>query len=302
MRLVPLVLASALWVGVPTERAALDATAPDPAAPPSSAVVDTIIDVRPGDRVEFDGISGDLVIRGWDDDRVSIDGDGRESEVVVRRRGSSILISRDGRRGRSRSFDAEVRVPKWMDVEVRGRSLDVWVEDLDGALSVRNVSGDISIDDARGSVEARTVEGDIEVRRARGGVSASSQSDDVMLVDVHGRIEVHSGSGDLTLVDIVSNSVQAETQDGDVTFSGTIADDGAYRFFVHDGDATVEIPSSANARFSVSTFDGEFHSDFPVRLDRFKGGRAFDFSLGSAGAQVEIQVFDGEIRLLERDR
>ncbi len=298
MRLLPFFLASTLWVGGAADRSVPDVSMDSTIA---VAVVDTIIDVRPGDRVEFEGMSGDLIIRGWNDDRISIDGDG-ESDVRVRRRGSAIQVSREGRGGRSRNFDAEIRVPKWMDVEVRGRSLDVWVEDLDGDVSVRNVSGDISIDQSRGAVEARTVEGEIEIKGARGGVSASSQSDDVLLIDVHGRVEAHSGSGDLTMVDIVSNSVQAETQDGDVTFSGTIADGGAYRFFVHDGDATIEIPGSANARFSVSTFDGEFHSDFPVRLDRFTGGRAFDFSIGSASAQVEIQVFDGEIRLLERDR
>ena len=297
MRVLPVVLASAVWIGTPSERPVVAGPDPDVAV-----VVDTIIDVRNGDRIEFSGISGEIVVRGWDRDQISIEGDDDESEVEVQRRGSSIMISREGRRGRSRSFEAEVRVPMWMDVEIRGHSLDLWVEDVDGDVAVRNVSGDISIEQVRGAVEARTVEGEIEVRGAYGGVTASSQSDDVWLIDVRGRVEAHSGSGDLTMVDVVSNSVKAETQDGDVAFSGTIADDGAYRFFVHDGDATVEIPSDANATFSVSTFDGEFHSDFPVRLDRFTGGRAFDFSIGSGGARVEVQVFDGEIRLLERGR
>ena len=73
-------------------------------------------------------------------------------------------------------------------------------------------------------------------------------------------VVAHSGSGDIDLIDVESSSVRAETQDGDILFSGTIADTGDYGFFVHDGDATIAIPSSSRAQVSVSTFDGEFES------------------------------------------
>jgi DUF4097 and DUF4098 domain-containing protein YvlB len=131
-------------------------------------------------------------------------------------------------------------------------------------------------------------------------VNASSQSDEVRLRDVEGDVDVHSGSGDLTLVDIRSRRLRAETQDGDITFSGSIVEGGSYGFFVHDGDATIAIPSETSARVAVSTFDGDFESEFPVRIERFTGGREFDFTLGDGSARIEIQVFDGEIRLLER--
>jgi hypothetical protein len=51
---------------------------------------------------------------------------------------------------------------------------------------------------------------------------------------------------------------------------------------------------------SVSTFDGEFESEFPVVVQRFTGGREFEFILGEGAARLQIQVFDGEIRLLQR--
>lgn len=298
MRPVYLALASTLWVGL---------SATEPATRPDTSghlgpVLDTIIEVRQGDRVVFEGLSGEMSIRGWDRDAIEIAGDDDDSRVAVQRRGSTIEIERDDRKGRSRDFEAYVRVPRWMDVEIRGRNLDLRLEDLDSDVGVRTVSGDISIERVQGALEVRTVEGEVDVMGAYGGVSVSSQSDDVWLRDIEGRVEAHSGSGDLTLIDVASTSVRAETQDGDVTFSGTIDDGGVYRFFVHDGDADIAIPSSTNANVSVSTFDGDFHSDFPVRLDRFTGGRAFDFSIGSGGARIEIQVFDGEINILERDR
>ena len=55
-----------------------------------------------------------------------------------------------------------------------------------------------------------------------------------------------------------------------------------------------------SARVAVSTFDGEFESEFPVIIERFTGGREFDFVLGDGRARIEIQVFDGEINLLRR--
>jgi hypothetical protein len=48
----------------------------------------------------------------------------------------------------------------------------------------------------------------------------------------------------------------------------------------------------------VSTFDGDFESEFPVLIERFTGGREFDFTIGEPLARIEIQVFDGEIRLI----
>lgn len=309
MRLLPLALASSLWVGMPNDSDRSESGVPSVYPTFTSGaleapidVTDTIFDVRDGDRLVFEGVSGELSIVGWDRDQIEIEGDDDEAGVSVRRRGSTLQIEPADRKGRRRGIEAVVRVPVWMDVEIRGHALELWLEELDGDVEVRNISGDINVDGVRGSVEVRTVEGEIEISEAVGGVVASSQSDDVWLRNVRGRIEAHSGSGDLSLLDVTSTFVQAETQAGDIDFSGAIDDEGSYRFFVHAGDADVSIPADSNARFSVSTFDGDFHSDFPVRLERFTGGRAFDFTLGSGGARVEIQVFAGEIRLLDRSR
>jgi hypothetical protein len=113
-------------------------------------------------------------------------------------------------------------------------------------------------------------------------------------------VEAHSGDGDLLLEDIQAETVRVEAQDGDVTFSGTITSGGDYGFFLHDGDATIAIPDETSARVSVSTFDGEFRSDFTVQVDRLRSGRELDFVLGSGEARLRIEVFDGEIRLLRR--
>jgi hypothetical protein len=50
----------------------------------------------------------------------------------------------------------------------------------------------------------------------------------------------------------------------------------------------------------ISTFDGDFESEFPVRVERLSSGRPLEFVLGGGEASLRIEVFDGEIRLLQR--
>jgi DUF4097 and DUF4098 domain-containing protein YvlB len=196
--------------------------------------------------------------------------------------------------------EATIRVPKWIEIEIGSRSLDVSIRGVDGAIRVGNVSGDVSIEDAGGSLDVRSINGEVHIVGAAGGVRASSQADDVTLRRVSGPIEVHSGDGDIILDDIRSSSVRAEAQDGDVDFNGTIEAGGDYGFFLHDGDATIAVPASTSAHVSVSTFDGEFESDFTVRVERFTSGRQFDFSLGDGSARIQIEVFDGDIHFAQR--
>lgn len=269
-------------------------------APPATVPADTLLELRRGDRIVLENLRGEVSVVAWGRDALEILGEDGEPGLIVRRSGSTVLVGHDDRKGRRGHVEAALRVPAWVDLEAGGPSLELRVDGVDGRIVVRNVSGDVSIRNASGPVEIRTVEGEIDVLRATGGVSASSQSEDVVLREIVGPVTAHSGSGDLTLLDVRSSSVRAETQDGDISFSGTIDDGGAYRFFVHDGDAVVAIPPDSNAQVSVSTFDGEFESEFPVLIERFTGGREFDFTVNEPRARIEIQVFDGEIRLMRR--
>lgn len=266
------------------------------AAPPA----DTVLELRRGDRVVLENVSGEITVTGTQGDRLELRGEDRPASLSVRREGSDVRIVPATGRGSRRTVEASLRVPRWVSLEIGGPSLDVDVSGIDGGLRIGNVRGDIRARDTGGPLEIRSISGEIFVDGARAGVRASSQSEDVTVRGATGPVEVHSGSGDVVLSDIDSESVRAETQDGDVTFSGTIARGGDYGFFVHDGDALVAIPSTAGAQVRISTFDGEFEADFPVVIERFSAGREFEFVLGDGGARLQIEVFDGEIRLLQR--
>ena len=269
-------------------------------APPGPPPTDTVVELRRGDRVVVENFSGDVLVVGWDRPELRVLGrDDDDVDVGVERSGSRVALV-SGRRGWGREIDAELRVPRWAGVEIRGRDLDVVVRGVEAAVSIRNVEGDILVEGPASAVEAFSVQDEVRVRGARGPVRAASQGDDVTVEDVQGEVDAESGDGDVYLLDVDGTVVRGETMDGDVAFRGAILPAGSYRFGTHDGDAVIDIPRDTGARVSVATFDGEFQSDFPVRVERFSGGRAFNFTLGDGRARIEIEVFDGEILLRER--
>lgn len=273
-----------------------------PAGEGRVAPADTTLPARRGDRLVVENFSGRVVVGVGGDDVVQLAGDGGDRvDLRLERRGARISVEPPSRRPGDREMDAVLRVPSWMDVTVRGRDLDVEVREVAGRVEIQNVEGDILLTGTRGSVDASTVDGVIRAVGARGDLSLRSQGDDVEVEDfVAGTLEAESGDGDITLRDVDAVNVAAETLDGDVLLDGLIRSGGRYRLSTHDGDADVRIPREAGLRVSVSTFDGEFVSDFPVTVERFTAGRTFEFTLGDGSARLEIQVFDGEIRLGER--
>jgi hypothetical protein len=54
-----------------------------------------------------------------------------------------------------------------------------------------------------------------------------------------------------------------------------------------------------SAMVSVSTFSGDFESDFPVPVRETRKGRRFSFTLGAGSAQVSLESFQGTIRLVK---
>jgi DUF4097 and DUF4098 domain-containing protein YvlB len=147
-----------------------------------------------------------------------------------------------------------------------------------GFVTLESVEGDIVLTDASGHMGLTTVDGTITVRGARGDIKASA-------VD-----------GEIRLEDIESGNVEANTVDGEIQYSGSIRDGGRYRLTSHDGDVTVAAPV-INASVSVSTYSGDFDSDFPVTLNGSSGRKRMSFTLGTGSARLELESFDGTVAL-----
>ncbi|MEX2467977.1 MAG: DUF4097 family beta strand repeat-containing protein [Gemmatimonadota bacterium] len=274
---------------------------PGPVAVASPAL-DTIVELRPGDRVVLRDLSGSVTVEAVDGDRMEVKTGRQSDEIGLRRTDGRVVIGTAGKGASERTVDVALRVPVWADLEIEGHHLDVSVRGMAGAITVGSVSGDVRVEGTSGPVRAWTMAGEIVAESTSGALYLSSHSDDVRVRAASGPVEAQSLAGDLFFEALSSASVRGETQAGDMIFTGDIVAGGRYHFFLHAGDARLELPRDLSARVRVSTFHGTFESDFPVRVSGFTSGRPFEFTVGEGGAEVRVEVFDGAIRLVRGNR
>ncbi len=274
-----LVLATLL--GSPTERA------------------DTVIAVEAGTRLDVNSQRGEVVIRSWDRDAVRMRADlSSRQRLDVVRSGGVLRIRPQRNSGGPAEADLRIDVPRWMDLAVEGTQVDVSIAGAGGEVTVVTVGGDVDVEGGVGLVTLRSVQGEITLRNARGRIEAIGVNEDIELSGIDGEIRTETINGSLEILDARSGSVRALSMNGDIDYDGTIEDGGRYVFTTHNGDVRVTVPASANATVTVATHQGEFESEFPVRMTGTRQDRRFTFTLGAGTARIELESFNGEIHLV----
>ncbi len=260
---------------------------------------DTTVSVRPETRLEVHNLGGDIVIRTWERNTVRVQAEHASRDVVeISYSGAVLRVNASNRRGGPHSIDYTITVPAAMDLNLSGTYSDVTVEHSAGRVVVETVQGDVTVHGGKGLVNLHSVSGDVRVSGVTGRLEANSTNGEVMVDDADGEVNAETVNGDVTLRNIRSDNVSAVTVNGDIIYGGTVRDNGQYRLSTHNGDVTMTIPTGANATVSVSTFNGDFESDFPVTLSGTRKGKRFNFTIGSGSATLELESFEGSIRLI----
>jgi DUF4097 and DUF4098 domain-containing protein YvlB len=111
-----------------------------------------------------------------------------------------------------------------------------------------------------------------------------------------GELSAQTVDGEIVLDGVDSPGIEATTVDGDIAFTGALRDGGRYRFNSHDGNIRVTVPR-VNGALLVSTFDGDFESDFPLTLTGTRSSQRLNFTMGTGNVRLELESFDGNIAL-----
>lgn len=261
---------------------------------------DTSVAVQPGTRLRVDNFGGEVVIRAGADNRVRVRADhGSRDRVTLEPRAGTLTIKAESRRGPPQSVDFDITVPKWMAVNVSGVYTDASVEGTEADVIIETTQGEVSCVGGKGFVSLRSVEGSVTIRGARGRVEASSVNEGIDIQDVIGDVDAETVNGDISLLVIDAQRVSATTVNGDIEYEGTIKDGGLYSFASHNGDVDVSLPENASAAVTASTYQGEFESWIPVRVDRISSKHRFTFTIGKGSARLEVESFQGDISLKE---
>ena len=212
--------------------------------------------------------------------------------------GNAVQLRSKGSEGPGAGIDYEITAPAWMPVKVSGQFLYVGIEGAQNEVSAETVRGDIVVKGGSGFVTAKSIEGEVIVEDARGRINVSSVNEGIRITGSGGEITAETTNGDITLTKIDAKSVETATVNGDIRYEGSVVDGGRYRFTTHNGDVTMVVPENSNVTFSVRTYNGDFHTNLPLKtLGEVRRGRRLTYTLGGGSAEVELESFGGTIRV-----
>lgn len=273
--------------------------APEPQTARSfgSVAEDTTFSVRQGQRLLIDNFAGDVHVMAWGKDAIRLaTSHSRRTRIDVESSPSEVQISSHGHMGPG-SAEMDLSIPHWMPIQVQGVQTDISIEGTRGEVKAQTVHGDIQLVGGGNFVSLSSVDGAVKVVGARGRVQVSSVNDGVELNDIVGDISAESVNGNVVLVRSDSKSIEASTINGGVLFDGQTQRGGVYTFSTHNGDILVGLPDKPDVSVSVSTFGGNFSTFLPIQLTETKKHKPITFVLGSGDAQLELESFQGAIRL-----
>lgn len=258
---------------------------------------DTTISVPANARLHLTNHEGRIVVTTWERNALRVQAEhGRGDRIRIERRDGVVSVDARGRRGPA-SVEYRLTVPVSMALTLGAVEADIEIAGVEAEIEVETVEGTVRVRGGRGTVRLSSVDGDIVLDGARGTVRINGVDGDIRVADVIGDVTVETIDGNISLDRIEARRVDVSTVDGDLSYDGTIMDGGRYRFTSHDGDVTLFVPAGMNATVTVATFDGEFESDVPIQIDRTRSGRRFTFVLGTGAATIELETFDGAVRL-----
>ena len=260
---------------------------------------DQTIAVTRGARLTVDNFGGEVIVRGWDRDAVRVQArHSSRMRVSVRTVQSGVGVSSSGSHGPG-AVDDEINVPAWMAVKVSGHHAYIAVEGTQSEVSAETVRGDVVLKGGADFIFGKSVEGDVQVSGARGRITVNSINQGVSVTESSGDILAETVNGSIRLIKVSSENVEASTVNGHVTFEGTPAARGRYRFASHNGNIVLTVPETASAVFSVRTYNGSFHhASLPLQRGGDVGrGRKATFTLGNGSAEFEVESFGGTIHL-----
>jgi DUF4097 and DUF4098 domain-containing protein YvlB len=279
--------------------AALGASAPlqgRSARPPQT---DQTVPVTRGARLTVDNFAGEVVIRGSDRDSIRVQArHASRTRVSIRTTSSGIAISASGAQGPAGSADFEIDVPAWIPVKVGGTYAFISVEGTENEVGAETVRGDITIKGGGGIITGKSIDGDVTVAGAKGRITVSSVNQGITIDGVSGDVTAETTNGPIVLTRIQSESAEAGSVNGTITYEATPAARGRYRFSTHNGDILVAVPENAGASFTVRTYNGRVSTNLSLEGGGdVRRGRRVTYTLGNGSAEFELESFGGTIQL-----
>lgn len=266
----------------------------------SVAQPDTTLRITRSTDIEVNTMARSVVLRTGPGDLVRVEGAGAElSGGTLEIQGASPFTQGRG--------SITITVPTWASVEIATLEGTIMIEDAPERVMAETVNGRIDSKGGRGVISLSTMAGAIHVRDFAGTrLQADAVSGAVVVEGATGELSVTSVSESITLRNVSSSLVSVQTTNGRVSWEGALDSRGRYRFATHNGEIVLHLPEATSARVRGTLFNGSFESDLTATTQGLEGsrtdqkvmlGKEFTATLGKGEASVELQTFNGSIRI-----
>jgi hypothetical protein len=171
-----------------------------------------------------------------------------------------------------------VLLPKGVRLRASTGNGDVTVDKASNDLEIRSGNGDVRITMTAGQVDVSTGNGELEIEGATGPVKATTGNGRVYVLTSTGPVTARTGNGEIDV------KMKTLTGSSDMTFA------------TGNGSVTVALPSSFNGEIDASTGNGEFRSDFEIRILGRLNPHHVRGTIGNGGGRL-IKMTSGSGRL-----
>ncbi len=233
-------------------------------------------------KVHVEPISGDLRVRGTDNEEVRIEGD----RAAIRQDEATITVECQG--------DGKLYVPRRAFLAVQSAAGDVRIREIEGEITLHNVSGDLVARDV-GPMTVQNISADMRIRRAS-SLSVQNVGADATVREGDGDVHIHAVGADLFIGEVEGSCV-VERVGSDLVLNMDFAPDQEYRFRA-GSDVVCRVLPKSSVRFLVPS-----HTDVRVQNEaatqtQEDGLQVICFGEGEATVYIEA---GSAVRLMRQE-
>lgn len=270
--------------------------------------VDRTLDVDKEARISISNLSGDVEVRGWNENRVHITGELGDDveELIFERDGKNVTIKvKIPERSWGKkdvTSELNIRVPLKSSLNISTVSADIDVNGVRGEQRLQTVSGDIDVQAFDAEINAEAVSGDIEVA-GNGSMAVwrfTTVSGDISANNLSGELQAEVVSGDIEVNRGTFERVKLETVNGEIEFNAGLHGGAKMDVESVNGSVDIKFSGDVSARFEIETFNGGIRNCFgpkAERTSRHAPGWELDFTEGSGDGRVTVETLNGRVTI-----
>ncbi|MEA9750476.1 DUF4097 family beta strand repeat-containing protein [Xanthomonas campestris pv. raphani] len=257
-----------------------------------------------GGRVEIENIAGQVRVRGWDRDEVSLTGTlgpGQRLDVneSADRLQFEVIYPRSSRNGNGAQL--ELRVPRGavLQAEVVSAGLDVDQIDL-ARLQLKSVSGEVVAAGRAKEARLESVSGDVRSTVATTRLNLSTVSGEIAAPSgASGQVSAESVSGDISLSTGQVAQLRAQSVSGTTGLKvAGLAPGGSIAAESVSGEIALGVPHTVSAALNVEVFSGDIRAVAGrVVRPEYGPGKSLKTTLGAGNGDIKLESHSGSVRV-----